>query len=131
MLAIATVKKIKAARGVKKTPISQIATKEVKMIKKFPKIKTTAAKKSLKPVAGKVASKKVKGYYKVQVGFYNSRSSADSLSEQIQAAGFKSFIKKLPNGWRVQAGAFRTKAEANRFQATLKTRGFKSKVIYE
>jgi len=127
---IATVKKIKVGKIVKKMPLFQLVTKEVKTIKWVPTTKPPA-KKTVKPVAIKVTAKKVKGYYKVQVGFHTSRSSADSQAEKIQAAGFKSFIKKLPNGWRVQAGAFRTKAEANRFQATLKTYGFKSKVIYE
>ncbi len=70
-------------------------------------------------------------YYKVQAGYFSSRSSALSLASKLRASGFSTYVRKIGSGWRVQAGAYYTKTYAQNLQRSLKKKGFNSTLIYE
>ena len=84
------------------------------------------------PVVGQKVVAVVSGqYYKVQAGFFSSKSRALTLSQMLQTAGFESFVRQVKNGWRVQAGAYKRKAQAQKLQRQLKAKDFSSVIIVE
>lgn len=85
----------------------------------------------VKPKIVYAAPSSVGPYYKIQAGFFNEKSNALRLSNQLKARGIDTFVRKIGNGYRVQAGAYDRKAMAKVQQDTLKKKGFDSIIIYE
>ncbi|MEA3493203.1 MAG: SPOR domain-containing protein [Candidatus Margulisiibacteriota bacterium] len=93
--------------------------------------KVEEKKPAVKPKKVYTAPSPVGPYYKVQAGFFNEKSNALRLSNQLKAKGIDTFIRKIGNGYRVQAGAYDRKAMAKIQQDALKKKGFDSIIIYE
>ena len=70
-------------------------------------------------------------YYKVQAGVFSSKADALSLSSELNANGFETFVRKTSQGWRVQVGAFQKKSQAESLRNSLSAKGFTATVFYE
>lgn len=64
--------------------------------------------------------------YRVQVGAYNSKATAEARKKKVESAGFADVYIAVVDGalYRVQVGGYGTKTEADKQLAELKKKGF-------
>ncbi|MBU1026952.1 MAG: SPOR domain-containing protein [Candidatus Margulisbacteria bacterium] len=93
-------------------------------------VKKATVRKTISTRTSPVSSGGTK-YYKVQAGFFTSKTSALNLASKLRSSGFSTYVRKIGSGWRVQAGAYYMKAHAQNLQRSLKKKGFDSTILYE
>lgn len=64
--------------------------------------------------------------YRVQVGAFSKKESADAMFKKVKAAGFDAYMVKVADVYKVQVGAYSEKANANAMSAKLKAAGFET-----
>lgn len=63
--------------------------------------------------------------YRVQVGAYSSKTNANKMLAQVQAAGYpNAYVRLINNLYKVQVGAFSIRTNANNVMSDLKSKGF-------
>ena len=88
--------------------------------------------KSKSPYIAKEVNKRLKKdkkMYRVQVGAFKQKSSADTLADKIEKTGRKPSVVKADGLYKVQVGAFKQKKNADKLCAELKKDGFKAIVV--
>lgn len=69
-------------------------------------------KKTEKPVQKPAVEAESDVLYRVQVGAYSKKSSADTALQKVKAAGFDAYMVTVDGLYKVQVGAYRIKANA-------------------
>lgn len=63
-------------------------------------------------------------FYRVQVGAFEEKENAEEKAEDLEVAGFDTYIVKVGGLYKVQTGAFKERADAEAQLANVKAAGF-------
>lgn len=74
-------------------------------------------------------SAKPQSIYKVYCGFFNSKSGATRLLNQLKSQGFSCFVVQVGKYWRIQLGAFSNKENAEALLKKLQDSGHNDALI--
>lgn len=64
------------------------------------------------------------GWFRVQIGAFNSRANANARAAQARSKGFQTYVRNVGGQWLVQVGAFRNEANARTQLAKARAAGF-------
>ncbi|MBM4760832.1 N-acetylmuramoyl-L-alanine amidase [Bacillus sp. B15-48] len=68
------------------------------------------------------------GLYKVQVGAFRNKQSADQLTATLKSEGYETFVYSDQNLFKIQVGAFSEKSNADALAARLQNDGYETYV---
>jgi N-acetylmuramoyl-L-alanine amidase len=71
------------------------------------------------------------GIFKVQIGAYRDRESAESLAGQAKSKGFQTYLRQEDGLYKVQIGAFSERSNAEDLVARARAAGFQTAILID